>query len=51
MSEYSYPVKRKLLFEIKKGMLKTKKLLKITSYIQWTRALSAISRQNQAVQV
>ena len=30
--------------ELKKGKLKTKKLLKITRYIKWTRALSNISR-------
>ena len=38
----SYPRKRKLLFKIKKEKLKTKKLLKITRYIRWTRALSTI---------
>ena len=30
--------------KLKKGKLKTKKLLKITRYIRWTRALSTISR-------
>ena len=30
--------------KLKKGKLKTKKLLKITWYIRWTRALSTISR-------
>ena len=30
--------------KLKKGKLKTKTLLKITSYIRWTRALNTISR-------
>ena len=34
------------MFEIKKGKLKTKKLLKLTRYIRWTRNLSTISRES-----
>ena len=35
---------REVLFKInKKGKLKTKKLLKFTRYIKWTRALSPIN--------
>ena len=42
--EYLSREKRKLLLEIKKKEVKTKRLLKITRYIRWPRALSTISR-------
>ena len=44
MRRDTYPGQRKLLFEIKKGTFKTKKLLKIFRYIRWTRVLKTIRR-------
>ena len=42
--EYFIQGKGKYCSKLKKGKLKTKKLLKITRYISWTRALGPMSR-------
>ena len=42
--EYFIQGKGKYCSKLKKGKLKTKKLLKITRYIRWTRALGPMSR-------
>ena len=45
----NYPGRWNYCSKLKKGKLKTKNLSKITTYIRWTRAFSAIrSRQNQS---
>ena len=42
-SEYLSREKEIIIPNLKKGKLKTKKLLKINRYIRWTRVLSAIN--------